>query len=58
MGDGEDMPGLNKIPRSAGGEWEFVRDSREMVRYRRSGDLAWTFLSPVKVAEFNQINLP
>lgn len=48
-------PSVTRIPRSAGGEWEFVRDSRQMIRYRKVGDMAWSYLTPTEVATLNAL---
>ncbi|GAA2754070.1 hypothetical protein [Amnibacterium kyonggiense] len=48
---------FNTIPRSAGGSWEWVRDSHTLVRYREVGRFAWSYLTATEVADFNRLGL-
>jgi len=48
------MTSMLTIPCSAGGTWEFTRDSRTLIRYRKTGDLAWKYLGPADVAKITE----
>jgi hypothetical protein len=49
------MTSMLTIPCSAGGTWEFTRDSRTLIRYRKTGDLAWKYLGPADVAAITEL---
>lgn len=51
------MPVLNHFPRAGGGQWEWTRDGRNLVRYREAGSVAWTYLTPTEVVQFNKLGL-